>query len=215
VPVFCGGTGLYFRALREGLGAAPPADAALRAELEQQPLAALLAELDAADPVTAARIDRRNPRRVVRAVEVLRLTGRPLAELRAGWQAGGAAGQPPLFVLRRAAADLKARLRARVAAMFAAGLVAEVRALLAAGVPPEAPALQAIGYRQVAGHLAGRHDLAATQELVAVRTRQYAKRQMTWFRALGDTAWLDVPAGEAPEETARRVLAQSGAQGPR
>jgi tRNA A37 N6-isopentenylltransferase MiaA len=79
VPIFCGGTGIYFKAYREGLGDAPPADAALRAELEAQPLAELLAELEKSDPATFQRIDRQNPRRVIRAVEVIRLTGRPFS----------------------------------------------------------------------------------------------------------------------------------------
>ena len=85
VPVFCGGTGLYFKAFREGLGAAPPSDAALRAELEAAPLETLLGELRELDPVTYERIDRQNPRRVIRAVEVIRLTGRPFSAQRANW----------------------------------------------------------------------------------------------------------------------------------
>ena len=92
VPIFCGGTGLYFKAYREGLGEAPPADAALRAGLEAQPLAELLAELEKSDPVTFQRIDRKNPRRVIRAVEVIRLTGRPFSGQRARWEGGGKRG---------------------------------------------------------------------------------------------------------------------------
>ena len=88
VPIFCGGTGLYFKAFCEGLGDAPPADAALRAELENRPLAELLAELEKTDPATFQRIDRQNARRVIRAVEVIRLTGKPFSLQRAAWSRG-------------------------------------------------------------------------------------------------------------------------------
>ncbi len=88
LPILCGGTGLYFKAFLEGLGDAPPADAALRAELEATPLVELLGELERRDPATFARIDRKNLRRVVRAVEVMRLTGKPFSEQRAEWDAG-------------------------------------------------------------------------------------------------------------------------------
>jgi tRNA dimethylallyltransferase len=85
VPILCGGTGLYFKAFLEGLGQAPPADAALRAALEATPVPELLDELAKRDPVTYQRIDRQNPRRVIRAVEVIRLTGRPFSTQRADW----------------------------------------------------------------------------------------------------------------------------------
>ena len=88
VPIFCGGTGLYFKAWLEGLGEAPPSDARVRAELEAAPLSELLAELEQRDPLTYARIDRQNPRRVIRAVEVIRLTGKPFSAQRANWNPG-------------------------------------------------------------------------------------------------------------------------------
>lgn len=207
-PIFCGGTGLYFRALREGLDDTPPADLRLRAELEAMPLAALVAELEARDPEGAARLDRRNPRRVVRALEILRLTGRPLAKSRTGRTMGGEL--PPLWVLRRDPADLRTRIERRVDAMFAAGLVEETRRLLEAGLAASPTAGQALGYRQVIEHLAGTRDLPATCALVKTRTWQFARRQMTWFRGRRGVAWLDVPAGEAPEDTAARLPAAAG-----
>src|SRR5205085_7068110 len=85
VPILCGGTGLYFKAFLEGLGEAPPADPALRVELEAIPMTHLLMELETRDPATFAAIDRRNPRRVIRAVEVIRLTGKPFSAQRASW----------------------------------------------------------------------------------------------------------------------------------
>jgi tRNA dimethylallyltransferase len=206
-PIFCGGTGLYFRAFFEGLGEAPPADAALRAELETTPLPELLRELAARDPATFARVDPQNPRRVIRAVEVLRLTGKPFSTQRARWCDGtGAAGAPPMFVLQRAPEDLRARIERRVEHMFAAGLVEETRRMLVAGLAENPTALQAIGYRQVVGHLRGEHSLAETVALVQARTRQFARRQRTWFRHQSPATGLTVAADEGAERVAGRIV---------
>lgn len=215
--LFCGGTGLYFKAWLEGLGQAPPPDPALRAELEATPLPVLLEELRASDPETYARLDRANPRRVVRAVEVLRLTGRPWSVQRAPWYTAPrsrAPRPPPVFGLRRHPAELRARLETRVEAMFAAGLVEETRRLLEHGLSPRCTALQALGYRQVVEHLRGQRDLAQTVALVKRRTWQFARRQMTWFRHQLPMQWLDVPPGEPPEDTAGHLLAGLTAEAP-
>jgi tRNA dimethylallyltransferase len=214
VPVFCGGTGLYFKALLEGLGEAPASDPALRRELEATPLAALLQELAERDPATFARIDRHNPRRVVRAVELVRLSGRPAAELRAVWQKpsyrGASPGELTIIGLERDPADLRARIDTRVNAMFAHGLVDEARRLLGQGLAENRTAMQAIGYRQVVEHLRGEWPLDATIELVKVKTRQLARRQMTWFRRQLPMRWLKVAPDEAPTVTAQRVLGLAG-----
>lgn len=198
LPIFCGGTGLYFKAFIAGLGEAPAADTALRTELEAQPLATLLAELAASDPATFAVIDKQNPRRVVRAIEVIRLTGKPFSAQRADWQP--AAVDPVLaaryFCLKREPADLHARINVRVDEMFQRGLVAETEYLLAHGLAENRTALQAIGYRQVVEHLHGERSLAETVELVKVRTRQFAKRQFTWFRAQPYINWLELRPDE-------------------
>lgn len=183
VPIFCGGTGLYFSAWLNGLGEAPPTDPALRSVLESTPLPDLLAELEQRDPETFARIDRANPRRVVRAVEVIRLTGRPFSAQRAVWPAAPNSQLPtPIWCLNRAPVDLRARIEARVDAMFAAGLVAETRALLERGLEHNRTAMQAIGYRQVVEHLRGERGLTETIALVKTKTWQFARRQGTWFR---------------------------------
>ncbi len=205
VPILCGGTGLYFQAFLEGLGEAPPADPALRAELQATPLPELLRELEQRDPVTFGKIDRANPRRVIRAVEVIRLTGQPFSAQRADWSAAPrpTPHAPNFFCLTRAPADLHGRITARVDAMFARGLVDETRRLLAAGLAENQTALQAIGYRQVVEHLRGERPLAETIELVKTRTRQFAKRQMTWFRRQPVT-WLPLQ----PTDTAAAIAAQ-------
>jgi tRNA dimethylallyltransferase len=184
VPIFCGGTGLYFKAWLEGLGEAPPSDARVRAELEATPIAELLTELAARDPQTFERIDRQNPRRVIRAVEVIRLTGKPFSTQRANWTPDPSPKiQDPVFCLSREPVDLRARIEARVDVMFAAGLVEETRGLLARGLADHRHAMQALGYRQVAEHLDGERGHVETVALVKTKTWQFARRQGTWFRS--------------------------------
>jgi tRNA dimethylallyltransferase len=205
-PVFCGGTGLYFRALLEGLGEAPPANESLRAELEATPLAQLLAELQQRDPAAHEKIDRQNPRRVIRAVEVIRLTGRKFSEQRAEWKSRGAKSEiRNLICFTRQAEDLHQRINRRVEEMFAGGLVEETRELLKHGLAENRFAMQAIGYRQVVEHLRGERSLTETIELVKTRTRRFAKRQLTWFRAQADVRWIDLPPGETPTETLTKL----------
>jgi tRNA dimethylallyltransferase len=213
-PIFCGGTGLYFKALLAGLGETPAADPALRAGLEATPLNELLAELAACDPETFARIDRQNPRRVVRAIEVIRLTGRPVSAQRADWASASATAQPlpPVFGLRRGADDLRRRLAARVEAMFAAGLVAETERLLAHGLAQNRTAMQAIGYRQVVEHLRGERGLAETLALVKQRTAQFARRQMTWFRRQLPVRWIELAPAATPDAVAAEIIARRQAQ---
>jgi tRNA dimethylallyltransferase len=204
VPILCGGTGLYFKAFLEGVGEAPPADAALREELQGTPLTVLLEELKRSDPVTYEKIDRSNPRRVIRAVEVIRLTGKPFSQQRVVW--GGEAGSSVrnanrFFGIGRSVEDLRRRIDARVDAMFARGLVAETEQMLKLGLSGNKTAIQAIGYRQVVEHLRGERPLAETIEIVKIRTRQYAKRQMTWFRKHAEVTWIHA----GPDSTADEI----------
>ena len=212
IPILCGGTGLYFKALLDGLGESPPANPALRAELEATPLADLLRELVDRDPATYERIDRRNPRRVIRALEVIRLTGKPFFEQRADWLGDESLRPAPhaqrFFALSRSNADLRDRIDSRVDQMFERGLVAETRALRQRGLEENKTAMQAIGYRQVVEHLRGELPLAETIALVKTRTRQFAKRQMTWFRRQLPVKWMAVEADERMEEVAARIKAE-------
>jgi len=210
VPILCGGTGLYFKALFEGLGEAPPGDAALRSALGAMPLPELLRELAERDPLAYGRIDRQNPRRVIRAVEVIRLTGRPFSEQRAQWDGGPqTAGHGCLLLgLQRAAGDLRRRIDARVQEMIRRGLEAETRRLLQEGLGQNPTAMQALGYRQVAQYLAGQRSLAETVELVKVRTRQLAKRQMTWFRRQMRLRWIRLEGEPETEGVVEQLAAQ-------
>jgi tRNA dimethylallyltransferase len=202
VPIFCGGTGLYFRAYLEGLGDAPSANHSVREQLQKLPLGSLLQELQEKDRKTFDTIDRQNPRRVIRAVEVIRLTGKPFSVQRGEW--ASTESEPPrkFFVIRRETADLRARIDLRVDWMFRAGLVEETRSLLKSGLDKNITAMQAIGYRQVVEHLEGARSLDETINLVKIRTRQFAKRQMTWFKRQPGVQWVDC----APGTTAADLL---------
>ena len=203
-PIFCGGTGLYFKAFLEGLGDAPPADEKLRAELEATPMPDLLRELAERDPATFSKIDQRNPRRIIRAVEVTRLTGKPFSAQRAQWSGSETGAKrsgldevsPQLFGFSRDTIDLRARIDARVDRMFARGLIEETRQLLDHGLAQNKTALQALGYRQVVEHLRGERGLPETIELVKIKTRQFAKRQMTWFKRQLNLEWIKLEPGE-------------------
>jgi tRNA dimethylallyltransferase len=207
VPILCGGTGLYFKAFQEGLGQAPPADAALRAALEAMPLPDLLRELAERDPTTYRRIDRQNPRRVIRAVEVIRLTGQPFSALRADWaHASRITHHASRFIgFARAPADLHRRISVRIDAMFRQGWVAETEQLLKRGLAQNRTAMQALGYRQIVEHLRGERSLAETIELVKARTRQFAKRQMTWFRRQLRLTWVNLEPQSSPEAVAKSI----------
>lgn len=195
-PIVTGGTGLYFRALTEGLADIPPVPPEIRAEgeslLAQRGPGALLAQLDAA---TARVIDRANPRRLLRGWEVLRATGRGLAD----WQAET---PPPLLpaadctclVVAAPATWLEARITRRLDAMLSAGALDEVRANLP-GWDDARPAFRAIGARELAAYLRGECTLADARAATITATRQFAKRQRTWFRARMRT-WHWLPAAE-------------------
>ena len=201
-PIYCGGTGLYFQARLEGLGETPQADAAMRTAIEAMRHEERLAELEAADSLTFERIDQQNPRRVVRALEVIRMTGKPFSEQRAEWQNTVPAN---FFLIEREREDLRTRIEARVDRMIAAGLVEETCSLRAA-LENNRVAQQALGYRQVIRHLRGELNLPDTVALIKSRTWQFARRQKTWFRRLQGVVSIAVSAEEAPSETARRIL---------
>ena len=181
VPIFCGGTGLYFRALIEGLGESPPSDESLRDELALMPIESLVAELRIKDPEAAKQVDLKNPRRVLRAIEVIRLTGRPYSEQRIGWNNVDKAPQN-LFCISRDVDVLNQRIHKRVDEMFNQGLVEETQTLIKKGLRNNRNACQALGYRQVLDLLDGKLDLENVVHQVKTKTRQFAKRQRSWFR---------------------------------
>ena len=140
-------------------------------------------------------------------MEVIRLTGKPFSARRADWSGSAEKAFPPFFGLTRQSNDLHARINARVEQMFQRGLIEETKRLLAHGLAGNKFALQAIGYRQVAEHLRGERDLPATIELVKIRTRQFAKRQMTWFRKHAKLNWIDCALDDDAAPVSERIIA--------
>jgi tRNA dimethylallyltransferase len=195
--ILCGGTGLYLRALLHGLCEAPPVEpgirATLRARLQAGEGPALHAELSGVDPAAAARIHPADGQRIERALGVYRTTGKPLS----AWQAAVDTGPPryafATFGLAVPRVELRERIADRARSMFARGLIDEVRALEAAGYPRTLRSLQALGYRQAAAVLHDELPLARAIAQTIDATRQYAKRQETWFRAQADVTWLTPP----------------------
>jgi tRNA dimethylallyltransferase len=220
-----GGTGMYIRALRRGLFDGPSRDVELRARLEAMTAAELFGELQRLDPQTAARIDRQNPRRLVRALEVFHATGKPISELQTQWpveQASRLFDSGPanrrdacstIFCLTRERSDLVARIERRIDAQIASGWLDEARRLderlchiNVIAMTSKWTALQAAGYRELIAHLRGEFTLAEAVALIKTRTRQLAKRQMTWFRHEPGVRWIAVAADEPPTTTAERIL---------
>lgn len=206
IPILCGGTGMYFKAFIYGLDPLPSAEINLRRQIMNTPLPELLEELRLADPQMYAQIDRTNPRRVYRAIEILRLTGKPPSSLRTKWK-DRLPTPYPFFCLRRTRSDLKRRIELRVKRMFEEGFVEEVKQLIEAGLRPEHTAAQAIGYKQIFEYLAGKRTLEETVKLVIIRTYQFAKRQETWFKHQFEAQWIYVCEDDPPSHTAEKILA--------
>ncbi len=199
--IICGGTGLYVRALRQGLFEGPGRNEPLRARLEAMPAPELFAELQHLDPKTAATVDRHNPRRLVRALEVFHQTGQSIRDFQTQSTTGGL-----VFGLKRDRDDLYRRIEQRIDEQIAAGWVDEVRQLMVRGLEQNKTAMQAAGYRELVAHLRGELALPEAVVLTKTRTRQLARRQMTWFRREPDLIWIDVTRDELPSQTAGRIF---------
>jgi tRNA dimethylallyltransferase len=180
VPVVTGGSGLYLKFLTHGPAPLPQGDAALRAAMDARTLEDLVAELRELDPVEAARTNLKNRRYVSRALEILHLSGQPASSLRDQWAAQTAALAATLHghLIQRPRADLHARIAARTRTMLAGGAIGEVASL----TTPSATCGKAIGFREIRDLLDGRIGHATCEERINAATRQYAKRQETWFR---------------------------------
>jgi tRNA dimethylallyltransferase len=209
--LFVGGTPLYLKGLLRGIFAGPAADWELRRELQTEAdsrgpevLHRRLAEVD---PEAARRLHPHDTRRIIRALEVHSKTGRPISSLQRQFDAGRAAEACRVFVLARPRAELYRRIDRRVERMFAEGLVEEVCGLLSNPRPLSKTARQAVGYREVVEHLSGHRGLEETIELVKTHTRQFAKRQETWFRSLSECRFVPVSGETSPSDIAQRMIA--------
>lgn len=213
-PFFVGGTALYLKALTEGLFSGPAANWALRnrliAEAEAKGAPALHRRLQDVDPAAASRIHPNDLRRIVRALEVHEATGRPISEQQTQFGSPSPRFDCVLAGIRRDRGELYDRINRRVDAMFAQGLVEEVRALLARPGGISHAAAQFVGYREVIAHLRGELSLGDAIERVKARTRQFAKRQGTWFRSFPQIRWVEARPCDRPEDLADRVVAALG-----
>ncbi|MFT3821312.1 MAG: tRNA (adenosine(37)-N6)-dimethylallyltransferase MiaA [Rubrivivax sp.] len=203
LPLLVGGTMLYFKALREGIDAMPPADPALRRALDEQAARegwpALHAELARVDPATAARLAAHDAQRIQRALEVHRLSGRPLSAWQQGPRAADARAWPLLALEPQSRGWLHQRIAERFEAMLAAGLVDEVRGLRARGdLTADLPSMRCVGYRQ-AWEALDRDELDVLPARGIAATRQLAKRQLTWLRGMQ----RHVAACDAPDALPR------------
>jgi len=212
VPILAGGTMLYVKALREGLSALPTADAAVRAQIDRRAerlgWPALHAELAHIDPASAARLAPTDAQRIQRALEVHAVTGHPLSTLQGAREAGDALGASFVVALApRERAALHEAIAHRFEAMLAAGLVDEVRGLRARyALDAAMPSMRSVGYRQAWEHLEGRFDARTLRERGIAATRQLAKRQLTWMRAM-DVESIDCFAADVQHIAARHVAA--------
>lgn len=209
VPMLVGGTGLYVRSVIDhydfaGAGFDPELRRRLQEEAEIHGREEMYRRLQEVDPVTAGKIHPHNLKRVLRALEVYYLTGRPVS-----WQQEKKAGAKynlAMFGLIMERNLLYRRIEERVDKMLAAGLVEEVRQLLARGYGPELISMQGLGYKEMARYLAGQLTFAEAVSLLKRNTRRFAKRQLTWFGRDRRVHWIDVTSSLRPEKVAREII---------
>jgi tRNA dimethylallyltransferase len=200
-PLFVGGTPLYLKACLRGIFEGPGADVELRSRLEEEAaqvgVPALHARLAEVDPKAAARILVNDLRRIVRAIEVHTLTGKPISE----WQQEfdkPAHPPPKVACLVRPREEIRRRIAERVTAMMNVGWIEETKRLFQRTPPPGREARQAVGYGEIIEHLAGKMSFDELVDIVTIRTRQFAKRQMTWFRHLEEIHFFETNEQDDP-----------------
>jgi tRNA dimethylallyltransferase len=207
--ILVAGTVLYLRALLEGLFEGPAADPVLRTELRRRAAAegaaALHHELAAVDPAAGQRIHPNDLRRIIRALEVFRLTGTPISQLQTQWTAAAPRWPCRLAGLVREKADLNHRINRRVHVMIEAGLVDEVRRLAAGSRPLSMQARAGVGYKEVLEYLAGQSTLAEAIERIKINTRHLAKLQRTWLRRFTAVQWFPLGENQSAADLADRV----------
>ena len=206
-----GGTALYIKALLYGLFEGPGADEQIRAELgaraEAEGLEALYGELSKVDPAAAERISANDRKRIIRALEVYKISGKPISSLQQQFDAERPLHNWTLMGLRREKADASSLINKRAKKMISAGLVEEVKSLLAEEKPLSKQARCAIGYAEIIDYLNGQISLKDATELIKKNTRHLAKNQRTWFKSFKDVHWLDIE----PEEPGEKILSRAKA----
>lgn len=214
LPLIVGGTGLYIRTLARGLCPAPKADPEIRAELmkvsREQGRDRLYAELVRVDPEGAARLHPNDEAKVMRALEVHRLSGQPISAMHRQHAFQDSGFATLLIGLLRPKEELYRRIEARIDWQLAHGMVEETRALLARGYGRELGAMKGLGYRQVAAYVAGDYDYEEMVRRFKRDTRHFAKRQLTWFRKEPGIVWLSLDEEEPLGRTVDRVVDRIG-----
>ena len=204
--VAVGGTAMYIKALLFGLFEGPGSEEAIRTRLQKSAKevgpAALHRKLRQVDPEAAGRIHPNDEKRIIRALEVYEMTGKPISHFQKQWEAKHPSGDWLVLGLRREKELESRRMNARVKKMIEAGLVNEVKALLAEEKPLSKQAAAAIGYAEVIAHLNGQMNLDETVERIKINTRRFAKSQRTWFKTFRNVHWIDI----AEDQTAESVL---------
>jgi tRNA dimethylallyltransferase len=205
-----GGTALYIKALLYGLFEGPGTDEQVRAELRKRAEAEeaeLYRELEKIDPEAAGRISPNDTKRIIRALEVYKITGKPISSFQRQWNVDETKHNWIIIGLRRQKTEESRRINARVKKMIDSGLVDEVQSLLAEDKPLSKQARCAIGYAEIIDYLSGRTSLEDVIELIKKNTRRLAKGQRTWFKTFQNVNWLDIE----PEESAETILARARA----
>ena len=204
-----GGTALYIKALLYGLFDGPGTQKEIRNNLQSRAkaegLEQLYHELAKIDPVTAGRIDPNDAKRIIRALEVYKITGKAISSLQQQWSTSSARDDWTIIGLRRQKADANSRINRRAKSMIEAGLVDEVKSLLAEDKPLSKQARCAIGYAEIIDHLKGKNSLEEAIELIKKNTRRLAKNQRTWFKTFKNVNWLDIDAEESAEKILNRT----------
>jgi tRNA dimethylallyltransferase len=204
-----GGTALYIKSLLYGLfdgaGTDEQIRTGLRARAEAEGLVELYRELTKIDPAAAERINPNDAKRIIRALEVYQITGKPISSFQKQWQQRQMKHDWTIIGLRREKADASSRINRRVKKMIGAGLVDEVKSLLDEEKPLSKQARCAIGYAEIIEHLSGQTSLEDAVELIKINSRRLAKGQRTWFKTFQNVRWLDIAEDETPEQTLDRT----------
>ncbi len=206
-----GGTALYIKSLLYGLFNGPGSDFGIRTELHERAriegLEELHRQLTKIDPAAAERINPNDARRIIRALEVYEITGKPISSFQKQWDQRLVKHDWTIIGLRRDKADASSRINRRVKKMISAGFVEEVESLLEEEKPLSKQARCAIGYAEIIEHLNGKTNLEDAVELIKKRTRRMAKAQRTWFKTFANVHWLDVALDEPSSEIFTRAMA--------
>lgn len=216
--LFVGGTPLFLKGLLRGIETGPPADWEFRKQIEEEVaqvgMEALRERLKVVDPLSAHKLHPNDMRRMIRALEYFRATGTPISHAQVHFEDESVTNHPYVFTLHWPREELHHRIEDRVERMFASGWVDEVNRLRAKYGQLGRTASQAVGYREIAEHLDGVRSLAETIELVKARTRQFARRQETWFRGIPESKWIERSQSQTPASVADEIVRLANQPGP-